>query len=71
MGPDRRRRPAQGNLSIWSFNGSLRDELLNEKIFDTLDDARLATLPQRGTELTCSKAKVHGWAVDIYQCPSF
>lgn len=23
-----------------SFNGSLRDELLNEEIFDTLDDAR-------------------------------
>lgn len=25
---------------IESFNGSLRDELLNEEIFDTLDDAR-------------------------------
>ena len=23
-----------------SFNGSLRDELLNEELFDTLDDAR-------------------------------
>jgi hypothetical protein len=23
-----------------SFNGSLRDELLNEEIFDSLDDAR-------------------------------
>ena len=27
-------------LRIESFNGSLRDELLNEEIFDTLDDAR-------------------------------
>ena len=25
---------------IKSFNGSLRDELLNEEIFDSLDDAR-------------------------------
>ncbi len=25
---------------IESFNGNLRDELLNEEIFDTLDDAR-------------------------------
>lgn len=30
----------QQNASIESFNGSLRDELLNEEIFDTLDDAR-------------------------------
>ena len=28
------------NGFIESFNGSLRDELLNEEIFDTLDDAR-------------------------------
>ncbi|WP_348657154.1 IS3 family transposase [uncultured Sulfitobacter sp.] len=32
-------RPQQ-NAFIESFNGSLRDELLNEEIFDTLDDAR-------------------------------
>jgi putative transposase len=30
----------QQNSFIESFNGSLRDELLNEEIFDTLDDAR-------------------------------
>jgi len=30
----------QQNGFIESFNGSLRDELLNEEIFDTLDDAR-------------------------------
>jgi putative transposase len=30
----------QQNGFIDSFSGSLRDELLNEKIFDTLDDAR-------------------------------
>ena len=30
----------QHNAFIESFNGSLRDELLNEEIFDTLDDAR-------------------------------
>jgi putative transposase len=29
----------QQNAFIESFNGSLRDALLNEKIFDTLDDA--------------------------------
>ena len=29
----------QQNGFIESFNGSLRDELLNEEIFDTLDDA--------------------------------
>ena len=29
----------QQNGYIESFNGSLRDELLNEEIFDTLDDA--------------------------------
>jgi putative transposase len=30
----------QQNGFIESFNGSLRDELLNEEIFDSLDDAR-------------------------------
>lgn len=30
----------QQNGSIESFNGSLRDELLNEELFDSLDDAR-------------------------------
>jgi putative transposase len=30
----------QQNGFIESFNGSLRDELLNEEIFDTLDEAR-------------------------------
>jgi len=30
----------QQNAFIESFNGSLRDELLNEEIFDTLNDAR-------------------------------
>ena len=30
----------QQNGFIERFNGSLRDELLNEEIFDTLDDAR-------------------------------
>jgi putative transposase len=30
----------QQNGFIESFNGSLRDELLNEEIFDNLDDAR-------------------------------
>jgi len=30
----------QQNAFIESFNGSLRDELLNEEIFDSLDDAR-------------------------------
>ncbi|KMK64529.1 Integrase core domain [Puniceibacterium sp. IMCC21224] len=28
------------NGFIGSFNGGLRDECLNEKIFDSLDDAR-------------------------------
>jgi putative transposase len=32
-------KPVQ-NAFIESFNGSLRDELLNEEIFDSLDDAR-------------------------------
>jgi len=32
-------RPQQ-NAFIESFNGSLRDELLNEELFDSLDDAR-------------------------------
>lgn len=31
---------ADQNAFIESFNGSLRDELLNDEIFDTLDDAR-------------------------------
>ena len=31
---------SQQNGFIESFNGSLRDELLNEELFDTLDDAR-------------------------------
>ena len=30
----------QQNAFFESFNGSLRDELLNKEIFDTLDDAR-------------------------------
>ena len=30
----------QQNAFIESFNGSLRDELLNEELFDSLDDAR-------------------------------
>ena len=30
----------QQNAFIESFNGTLRDELLNEEIFDTLEDAR-------------------------------
>ena len=30
----------QQNAFIESFNGNLRDELLNEELFDTLDDAR-------------------------------
>ncbi|SFA58279.1 Integrase core domain-containing protein [Paracoccus halophilus] len=30
----------QQNAFIESFNGSLRDELLNEEIFGSLDDAR-------------------------------
>lgn len=30
----------QQNAFIESFNGSLRDELLNKELFDTLDDAR-------------------------------
>jgi putative transposase len=30
----------QQNGFIESFNGSLRDELLNEELFETLDDAR-------------------------------
>ena len=30
----------QQNAFIESFNGSLRDELLNEEIFDSIDDAR-------------------------------
>jgi putative transposase len=33
-------RKPQQNGFIESLNGSLRDELLNEEIFDTLDDAR-------------------------------
>lgn len=35
----RAERPLHGAI-IESFNGSLRDELLNEEIFDSLDDAR-------------------------------
>ena len=30
----------QQNAFIESFNGSLRDEILNEEMFDSLDDAR-------------------------------
>ena len=30
----------QQNAFIESFNGSLRDELLNEEMFDSLEDAR-------------------------------
>ena len=30
----------QQNAFIESFNGSLRDELLNEEVFDTLEEAR-------------------------------
>ena len=30
----------QQNAFVESFNGSLRDELLNEEIFDSLSDAR-------------------------------
>ena len=30
----------QQNAFIESFNGSLRDELLNEELFDSLEDAR-------------------------------
>jgi len=30
----------QQNAFVKSFNGSLRDELLNEEWFDSLDDAR-------------------------------
>jgi putative transposase len=30
----------QQNAFVVSFNGSLRDELLNEEMFDSLDDAR-------------------------------
>ncbi len=37
----------QQNGFIESFNGSLRDELLNEEIFDTLDDARRKLAPWR------------------------
>lgn len=37
-----RRRKPQQNAFIESFNGSLRDEFLNEEIFDTLDEARRA-----------------------------
>ena len=37
--PELAGKPQQNGL-IESFNGSLRDELLNEEIFDTLDDAR-------------------------------
>ena len=33
-------RKPQQNAFVESFNGSLRDELLNEEIFDTLNDAR-------------------------------
>lgn len=33
-------RKPQQNASIVSFNGSLRGELLNEELLDTLDDAR-------------------------------
>jgi len=32
--------PLTQNAFIKSFNGSLRDELLNEEIFDSLNDAR-------------------------------
>ena len=37
----------QQNGFIESFNGSLRDELLNEEIFDSLDDARRKIEPSR------------------------
>ena len=38
----------QQNGFIESFNGSLRDELLNEEIFDTLDNARRKLALWRG-----------------------
>jgi len=45
-------RPQQ-NALIASFNGSLRDELLNGKIFDTLGDAR-RSWPYGATTTTLS-----------------
>ena len=35
-----RPRKTEQNAFIASVNGSLRDEILNEELFDTLDDAR-------------------------------
>ena len=37
----------QQNAFIESFNGSLRDELLNEEMFDSLEDARRKLAPWR------------------------
>ncbi len=38
--PKTARRERQQNAFIESFNGSLRDECLNEEMFDSLEDAR-------------------------------
>lgn len=40
MALHRPRKTTVRHAFIESFNGSLRDELLNEEIFDSLDDAR-------------------------------
>ena len=46
----------QQNGYIESFNGSLRDECLNEETFDSLDDAR------RKLGLWCYDYNTHRWA---------
>ena len=46
----------QQNAFIESFNGSLRDELLNEELFDSLDDAR-RTLEQFEGSAPCALAQ--------------
>ncbi len=52
----------QQNAFIESFNGSLRDELLNEEIFDTLDDAwRKLALWRHVRQICRCRSIMRGW----------
>jgi hypothetical protein len=54
----------QQNVFIESFDGSLRGELLNEELFDSLDDARRKLAPCRAAipalHKNCSIHKTRG-----------
>ena len=50
----------QQNAFIESFNGSLRDECLNEEMFDSLNDARRKLALWRYDDQKCQTARVAG-----------